>query len=131
MRNLGLFSPIAVLSRDVEQFVVARGGKAPPDCRTPGNSVILGVDPDWVYVACDTSISNACFDEEEIEDTRQQLGFDPKAYIDVHFTSTHGAFHLAEGLAREMQTIWGGTIDYSGSGGALGRPPGLECGYDV
>jgi hypothetical protein len=82
---------------------------------------VLGAEPDWVYVACDISIGNACFSEEESEEVRKQLGFDPKAYIDIHFTSTAKAFELADRLTHEMQAAWGGVIDYTGTGGGLGH----------
>jgi hypothetical protein len=124
VRNLGLFTPGSIRPAEVEQFVIARGGKLAvyDDSNVLARSTILGADHDWVYVTSDTSVGNAGFDEEELQDSREQLGFEPKAYIDLHFTSTDRAFESAENLVLEMKSVWGGVVDYSGAGGALGRP---------
>lgn len=125
MRNLGLLTKRPVSTTEVEDFVQAKGGEIQV-FHGPGGTIrqlVIGVDQDWVFFAKDTAISNAYFDEDELRAEEAQLGFRPQAYVDLHFTSTEGAFKLAEQLVLEMQSAWDGVVDYSGAGGGLGIPP--------
>lgn len=90
--------------------------------RRAGQSVV-GEPPDFLWVFDDTAPTNCYFSEEEKAAIEAKLGATAEGCVSVHFTSTDGAYVLAESLAREIGRRWQGTLDYSASGGSFGVPP--------
>jgi len=125
MRNIGLLSGSAISTQELEEFLKTKGAQQRTLRAPNGSSVselVIGHGTDWVHVSSDTSVANAYFDEEELRGGTTELGFTPRSYVDLHFTSTSGAAALADSLANAMRARWGGTLDYSGAGGKLGEP---------
>ena len=127
MRNIGVYTTKPV-DRDalvelLREFAAqqALGWSDPSD---PGGQVILtSRSRDGIYVLKDTAVANGCVDGQELEAIKRAIGVSPASYVDLHFTSTPGAFPLADRLAREIQARWPGVIDYDGAGGGLGTVP--------
>ena len=116
MRNLGLFLPVPVASGQLSHLGHSLGGQP------AGLTLQFGKSPEGVYLDLSTDLANGCFDAEEFEMLRTQLGFPPAAYVSIHMDSTASAFDRALKIARSIQAQWGGTIDYSGAGGSVENP---------
>lgn len=114
-----LFTGSPVQQTELEYFLFARGGQYRPDRL----KINIGSGNDWVFVSPDTSTKNAIIDLEEAQEFWKRLGYVPPSCVDLHFTGTEGALNLANTLALEMKTVWGGVIDYEAADGGLGLPP--------
>jgi hypothetical protein len=126
VRNLEVFTRVPVPVAALEQHLTAKGAFV-NELDTPGRrdrEAILAVDDHvMAYVALDTALAQAVFDDESLRELCDGLGFKPSSCVDVHFTSGERSFALAEGLAREFAEMWDGVIDYSGAGGGIGQRP--------
>jgi hypothetical protein len=123
MRNIGVFTARRVETNELVTFLQMFGARDATPWTNRRGEIIMGVEPDLVYILKDTALANGCADERELKDLRGVLGTAPASYIDLHFTSTPLAFPLADRIAREVKQEWQGVIDYSGAGGDLGTPP--------
>ena len=124
MRNIGLFLPQRVEPSVLEHLLVQKGGVVEMYHEIgERRTVAIGADQTWVYINTDTSLADVFYDDESFEKAKAELGFEPRGYIDLHFSLASAAFDLAENFALEMQTLWGGVIDYDGAGGGIGKPP--------
>lgn len=117
MRNLGLFFPAKLDVGALTNLGVELGGQWIDDA-----TLRFGENPCAAYLDLDTNLSNGCFDNEEFQLLRNQLGFDPEAYVSIHMDNTRAAFDRALSIAESLQARWSGKIDYSGAGGTLQRP---------
>ena len=123
MRNIGVFTVMPVDRDALLEFLREYAAHQEMEWSDSGGQVILTSRlRDRLYVLRDTASENGCA-PEEVEAIERVIGVAPAGYVDVHFTSTDGAFPIADRLAREIQKRWPGVIDYSGAGGDLGTAP--------
>jgi hypothetical protein len=117
MRNLGIFSPVAINIQALAELGISLGG-IPID-----NSMQqFGEIPSAAYLDLATDLSNGCFDDYEFHQLQSQLGFPPAAYVSIHMGSTQAAFARAFRIAEAILERWGGSIDYSGAGARISDP---------
>jgi hypothetical protein len=123
MRNVGIFTCDGVELDALEAFLAERNAIVDETVTAQGlRSALLGSGDATAWVALDTSLSQAVFDANDLQSLRAELGFDPKSYVDVHFSSTDASLELAMTIAGEIAARWHGRIDYSGAGGSW-EPP--------
>ncbi len=123
MRDIGVFTSKGVPTEQLVDFVRSYSLRVGQPCEKRHDESVVGSPPNVLYVFDGTAATNGYFSEEELQRVESRLGSAPQGYVSIHFTSSDGAFALADALAHEISRTWEGIIDYNGAGGKLDMPP--------
>ena len=118
MKSLGLFSPVSIQVDELKKMADQLHGTL-----IGSSTMRFGEHPDEAYLEMETSLEQACFDEEERGDLTRTLGFEPKSYVNFPMNYSAAAYQLALSIASLAVERWGGKIDYSDAGGDVDLPP--------
>jgi len=123
MRDLGVFTSVAISSSELVEFVRAFAMRDGQPFEKRSEESVVGTPPDVLYIFDTTAPNEGYFSDDEKAVIQSKLGCAPEGYVSIHFASGDGAFGLAERMAREVVRAWKGLIDYRGAGGQLSVPP--------
>lgn len=108
MRNIVVVTPTAVTQPMVRTMVESLGGYWNAE-ETLDQGVVERGDA-VIYISSSPDLGPD-YDAEDITILTQLLGQAPRAVVDIHLGHASGSAWLAEEVAREVITRWGGFLD--------------------